>query len=46
MTREEIIQEYEATEEDIDAALSYAAELIETEEFHPLPVPGGNLGIP
>ena len=41
MTKEEIMREYEVTEEDIEAALSYAAELIETEEFHPLPVPGG-----
>ena len=37
MTKEEIIQEYEVTEEDISAALHYAAELIESEEFHPLP---------
>ena len=39
MTREEIMREYEVTEEDIRAALGYAAELIATEEFHPLPVP-------
>lgn len=38
MTKEEIIKEYEVTEEDILAALSYAAELIEKEEFHPLPM--------
>jgi uncharacterized protein (DUF433 family) len=37
MTKEEIIKEYEITEEDILAALKYAAELIEEEEFHPLP---------
>ena len=37
MTKEQIVQEYEVTEEDIWAALSYAAELIEAEEFHPLP---------
>jgi uncharacterized protein (DUF433 family) len=37
MTKEEIIKEYEVTEEDIKAALSYAAEMIESEEFHPLP---------
>ena len=37
MTKEEIIQEYEVTEEDISAALHYAAELIDSEEFHPLP---------
>ena len=41
MTREEIMQEYEVTEEDIWAALSYAIELIEAEEFHPLPTPVG-----
>ena len=41
MTKEEIMREYEVAEEDIEAALSYAAELIETEEFHPLPIPGG-----
>jgi uncharacterized protein (DUF433 family) len=37
MTKEEIIKEYEITEEDILAALKYAGELIEEEEFHPLP---------
>ena len=37
MTKEEIIREYEVTEEDIWTALNYANELIETEEFHPLP---------
>lgn len=41
MTKEEIIREYEVTEEDILAALSYATELIEVDEFHPLPVPAG-----
>lgn len=41
MTKEEIIREYAVTEEDIEAALNYAAELIETEEFHPLPMLGG-----
>lgn len=38
MTKEEIMREYEIVEEDIEAALNYAAELIETEEFHPLPL--------
>lgn len=38
MTKEEVIREYEVTEEDITAALSYAARLIEAEEVHPLPV--------
>ncbi|MBW8049559.1 MAG: DUF433 domain-containing protein [Cytophagales bacterium] len=37
MTKEEIVREYEVTEEDIRAALKYACELIEEEEFHPLP---------
>jgi len=41
MTKKEIMREYEVTEEDIWAALSYATELIEAEEFHPLPVPAG-----
>lgn len=38
MTKEEVVREYEVTEEDIAAALGYAAELIEAEEVHPLPV--------
>ena len=38
MTKEEIMREYEVTEEDIAAALSYAAGLIEAEEVHSLPV--------
>ena len=37
MTREEVIQEYEITSEDINAALAYAAQVIESDEFHPLP---------
>lgn len=41
MTKEEIIREYEVTEEDIWAALSYATELIEAEEFHLLPALAG-----
>lgn len=39
MSKEEIMREYGVSEEDILAALSYAAELIESEKFHPLPVP-------
>jgi uncharacterized protein (DUF433 family) len=31
MTKEEIMREYVVTEEDIEAALNYAAELIESE---------------
>lgn len=42
MTTEEIIREYGITEEDIRAALAYTAELIDSEEFHPLPVPTGD----
>ena len=41
MTREEIIQEYEVTEQGINAALNYAIELVEAEEYHPLPMTGG-----
>lgn len=37
MTKEEVIREYEVDEEDIYAVLNYASELIEEEEFHPLP---------
>ena len=37
MTNDEITREYGVTEQDIRAALSYAAELIDTEEFYPLP---------
>jgi len=37
MAHDAIAQEYGITEDDIRAALLYAAELIETEEFHPLP---------
>ena len=41
MTKEEIIREYEINEEDMRAALDYAAELIEADEFYALPVPAG-----
>lgn len=37
MTKEEIIREYEIGEEDVRAALNYAAQLIEGEVFRPLP---------
>jgi uncharacterized protein (DUF433 family) len=37
MTKEEIIREYEISEEDVRAALNYAAQLIEGEVFRPLP---------
>ncbi len=39
MTEEEIMREYDVTAEDIRAALAYAAQLVETETFHPLPTP-------
>ena len=38
MTKEEVIKEYEVTEEDIRAALLYANELLEKEEFRFIPV--------
>lgn len=38
MTREEVMNEYEIRAEDIAAALAYAADLVEADEFHPLPV--------
>ena len=41
MTNEEITREYDVTEQDIRAALSYAAELIDMEEFYPLPAETG-----
>ena len=42
MTKEEIIQEYEVTEEDILAASQcMPTELIGSEEFHPLPIRTG-----
>lgn len=37
MTKEELKKEYELTENDIRAALEYAGNLIDQEEFHPLP---------
>jgi uncharacterized protein (DUF433 family) len=37
MTVQEIVREYEVTEEDVKAALAYANELIEQEAHHPLP---------
>jgi uncharacterized protein (DUF433 family) len=38
MTREEVMREYGITTEDVAAALAYAADLVESDEFHPLPV--------
>jgi uncharacterized protein (DUF433 family) len=37
MTKEDIMREYEISEEDFLAALNYAAQLIEGEIFRPLP---------
>lgn len=37
--REEIAREYGVTDEDIKAALVFAAELVEQEQWHPLPAP-------
>jgi uncharacterized protein (DUF433 family) len=37
MTREEIMQEYDISAEDIAAALAYAAELMDADEFYRLP---------
>ena len=39
MTKEKVMCEYGVGEEDVLAALRYAAQLIETKVFHPLPVP-------
>jgi len=38
MTEEEVMREYEITKKDVAAALAYAADLVEADEFHPLPV--------
>ena len=37
ITKEEVMKEYEVTDEDIRAALRYVAGLVEKEEFYPLP---------
>ena len=39
MTNAGIVKEYGVTEEDIRAALSFAGDLIEQPELHPLPNP-------
>jgi len=39
MTIEEIVREYEVSEQDVFAALSFAAEVIDSEQYHPLPMP-------
>ena len=37
MPLEEVIREYEISAADVAAALAYAADLVEADEFHPLP---------
>lgn len=37
MTKEEVAREYDVTPEDVAAALRYAAELVDSEEFHSIP---------
>ena len=37
MPREEVMREYEISAKDVAAALAYAADLVEADEFHPLP---------
>lgn len=37
MSIDDVIREYEVSEDDVRAALAYAGELLEKEEFHPLP---------
>jgi uncharacterized protein (DUF433 family) len=38
MTKEDVISEYGIAKEDVDAALAYAADILESDEFHPLVV--------
>ncbi len=38
MTVQEITNEYKVNEDDIRAALLYAGELVDREEYHPLPL--------
>lgn len=46
MSIEEVVREYGVTVEDVRAALRYANELVESEEFHPPPVPGRRCALP
>jgi uncharacterized protein (DUF433 family) len=39
MSKEDILKEYEISEEEFRAALEFAAGLVEQEQFHPLPAP-------
>lgn len=38
MSKEELMRQYGITLEDISAALAYAADLLEADQYHPLPV--------
>ncbi len=40
MSIQEVVREYEITEEDVRAALAFAGDLIEKETFYPLPKTG------
>jgi len=37
MSQDDILREYEISDADLRAALAFAAELMEEEQFHPLP---------
>jgi uncharacterized protein (DUF433 family) len=37
MTQEQVVDEYGVTTDDIAAALEFATELVDEEQFHPLP---------
>jgi uncharacterized protein (DUF433 family) len=37
MTQEQIVDEYGVTTDDISAALEFATDLVDDEQFHPLP---------
>jgi len=38
MTQEQVVDEYGVTTDDIAAALEFATELVDDEQFHPLPM--------
>ena len=40
MSPADLVREYDITLDDVRAALAFAAQLIETETYYPLPVPG------
>ncbi len=40
MSIQEVVREYEITEEDVRAALAFAGDLIDKETFYPLPKAG------